>query len=45
MREEEVAAKPKNIQVTVLQWQWTPAETFLRDLHEGKKSKKMLWQT
>jgi len=30
MREEEVADKSRNIQVTVLQWQRSPAETFLR---------------
>jgi len=32
MREEEVAAKSRNIQVTILQWQWSPADTFLRNL-------------
>jgi len=32
MREEEVAATSRNIQVTILQWQWSPAETFLRNL-------------
>jgi len=32
MREEEVAAKSRNIQVTILQWQWSPAETFLRNV-------------
>ena len=30
--EEEVAAKSSNIQVTILQRQWSPAETFLRNL-------------
>jgi len=30
--EEEVARKSRNIQVTILQWQWSPAETFLRNL-------------
>jgi len=29
MREEEVAAKSRNIQMTILQWQWSPAEIFL----------------
>jgi len=28
MREEEVAAKSRSIQVTILPWQWTPAEHF-----------------
>jgi len=42
---EEVAAKSRNIQVTILQWQWSPAETFLRNLQEDRKSKNMLWQT
>jgi len=32
MREEEVATKSKNIEVTFLQWQWSPAEKFLRKL-------------
>jgi len=32
MREEGVAAKSRNIQVTILQWQWSPADTFLRNL-------------
>jgi len=32
MREEEVAAKSRNIQVTILQWQWSPAETFLQNV-------------
>ena len=32
MREEQVAAKSRNIQVTILQWQWSPADTFLRNL-------------
>ena len=32
IREEEVAAKSRNIQVAILQWQWSPAETFLRNL-------------
>jgi len=32
MREEEVAAKSRNIQVTILQWKWRPVETFLRNL-------------
>jgi len=32
MREEEVAAESRNIQVTILQWQWSPAETFLRNV-------------
>jgi len=32
MREEEVATKSRNIQVTVSQRQWSPAETFLRNL-------------
>ena len=32
MREEEVVAKPRNIQVTILQWHLSPAETFLRNL-------------
>jgi len=45
MRQEEVPAKSRNIQVTILQWQWSPAETFLRNLQEDRKSKNMLWQT
>ena len=32
MREEEFAAKSGNIQVTILHWQWSPAETFLPNL-------------
>jgi len=32
MREEEVETKSRNIQVTILQWQWRPAETFLQNL-------------
>ena len=28
MREEEVAVKSRNIQVTILQWYWSPGETF-----------------
>jgi len=31
-REEEVATRSRNIQVTILHWQWSPAETFLRNL-------------
>jgi len=45
MREEDVAAKSRNIRVTILQWQWNSAETFLRNLQEGRMSKKMLLQT
>ena len=45
MREEEVAANSRNIQVTILQCQWSPADTFLRSLQEDRKSKNMLWQT
>ena len=45
MREEEIAATSRNIQVSVLQWQWSPAETFLRNLQEDRKSKNMLLQT
>ena len=45
MREEEVTAKSRNIEVTILQWKWSPAETFLRNLQEDRKSKNMLWQT
>jgi len=38
MREKEVAAKStRNIQVTILQWQWSPAETFLREPVRGQK--------
>jgi len=45
LREEEVAAKSRNINVTILQWQLSPAATFLRNqLKEGRKSK-MLLQT
>jgi len=29
MLEEDVAAKSRNIQVTILQWKLNPAETFL----------------
>jgi len=29
---EEVVAKTRNIQVTILPWQLGPAETFLRNL-------------
>ena len=32
MRVDEIAAKSRNIQVTILQWRWRPAETFLRNL-------------
>jgi len=32
MREEEVAAKSRSIQVTISQWQWRPVETSLRNL-------------
>jgi len=32
MRVNEVAAKSRNIQVTILKWKWNPAETFLRNL-------------
>jgi len=32
MREEDVPAKSRNIQVTILQWQWGPAQVFLRNL-------------
>ena len=32
MREEEVAAKSRNIQVTILQWQWSAAKILLRNL-------------
>jgi len=32
MSEEQVAVKSRNVQVTILQWQWSPAETFLRNL-------------
>jgi len=32
MREEEAATKSRNVQVTILQWQRSPAETFLRNL-------------
>jgi len=32
MREEEVAAKSRNIQVSILQWQWSPGEIFVRNL-------------
>ena len=32
MRKEGVAARSRNIQVTILQWQRSPAETFLRNL-------------
>ena len=32
MKEKEVAAKSRNIQVTILQWQWSPAQVFLRNL-------------
>jgi len=45
MREEEVADMSRNIQVAILQWHWSPAETFLRNLQEDGKSKNMLWQT
>jgi len=45
MREKEVLAKSRNIEVTILQWQWSPAETFLRNLQEDRKSKNMLLQT
>ena len=41
---EEVAAKTRNIQMTILQWQLSPAETFLRNLQADRKSKAMLWQ-
>ena len=37
MREEEVAAKSRDIQVTILQWHWSPAETFLRKPVRGQK--------
>jgi len=39
---EEVAAKTRNIQMTILQWQLSPAETFLRNLQADRKSKAML---
>ena len=42
MREGEVAAKSKHIQVTILQWQWNPAEAFAPNLLEDRKSKNML---
>jgi len=45
MIEEDVAAKSRNIQVTILQWQWSPVETFLWNLWEDRKSKNVLWQT
>ena len=32
MRDEEVAAKSWNIEVAILQWQWSSAEKFLRKL-------------
>jgi len=32
MGEEEVVAKTRNIQVTILQWQGSLGETFLRNL-------------
>jgi len=32
MRKEQVAAKWRNIQVTILQWQLSPAQVFLRNL-------------
>jgi len=34
---KEVAAKSRNIQVTTLQWQWSLAETFLREPVRGQK--------
>jgi len=36
MTEEEVAAKSRNTEVTVLQWQCRPAETFLEILRGQK---------
>jgi len=45
MKEEEVADKSRNIQVIMSQWEWSPAETFLRNLQEDGKSKNMLLQT
>jgi len=44
MGEKKVAAKSRNIQATILQWQWNPVETFLRNLEEDRKSKNMLLQ-
>jgi len=40
MREEEVADKSRNIHVILSQWQWCPAETFLRNLQEDRN-----WRT
>jgi len=45
MREEEVADKSRNIQVTILQWKWSPAETFLRNFQNDRKSENMLLWT
>jgi len=42
MKEEEVAAKSRTIQVATSQWQCSPAETFLPNLQEDRRSKKML---
>ena len=39
MSEKEVANKLRNIQVTILKWQRSPAETFPRNLYEDRKSK------
>ena len=38
----EVAAKSRNIQVAILQWQWSPAETFLRNCKREKAKNKLL---
>jgi len=32
MREEDVAVKSRNIQDTILQWQWSEPETILWNL-------------
>jgi len=45
MREEEVAAKSRNVQVSILQWQGSPAETILRNLYADRKLKNILLQT
>jgi len=42
MREEEVTAMSRNIEVTILHWQYSPGETFLRNLQETKRLKYML---
>jgi len=32
MGEEEIAARSRNIHINILQWQLSPAETFLQNL-------------